>query len=124
MSKTTQYIKKAVSPQAENGHLRIASEVVEAMYQLQLSGSQWRLLLVILRQTWGWKKKTESSFRVDAEDNLGPFYTSSRRPEGGSTDPARDYSCSWNDIFSDGEWHSLEIHVKMNTPGENDTISD
>jgi phage replication O-like protein O len=47
------------SPQAENGHIDIANELAEAFYDLQLSGCQWRLLWVILRQTYGWKKKED-----------------------------------------------------------------
>ena len=48
-----------VSPQAENGHIDIAHELAEAFYKLQLSGNQWRLLWVILRQSYGWKKKQD-----------------------------------------------------------------
>lgn len=47
------------SPQAENGHIDIAHELAEAFYKLQLSGYQWRLLWVIVRQTYGWKKKQD-----------------------------------------------------------------
>ena len=47
------------NPQAENGHIDIAHEIAEAFYNLQLSGNQWRLLWVIIRQTYGWKKKMD-----------------------------------------------------------------
>jgi phage replication O-like protein O len=47
------------SPQAEDGHIEIANELAEAFYNLQLSGHQWRLLWVIIRQTYGWKKKQD-----------------------------------------------------------------
>lgn len=47
------------NPQAENGHIDIANEIIERFASLQLSGNQWRILWVILRQTYGWKKKTE-----------------------------------------------------------------
>ncbi|MBN2180140.1 MAG: replication protein [Deltaproteobacteria bacterium] len=47
------------TPQLENGYMQIANEIGEAFYRLQLSGNQWRLLWVILRQTYGWKKKTD-----------------------------------------------------------------
>jgi phage replication O-like protein O len=47
------------SPQAENGHLDLANELAEAFQKLQLSGYQWRILWVILRQTYGWHKKTD-----------------------------------------------------------------
>jgi phage replication O-like protein O len=48
-----------VNPQAENGHLDLAHEIIEKFFNLQLSGNQWRILWVILRQTYGWKKKVE-----------------------------------------------------------------
>ena len=47
------------SPQRENGHVRVANELVEALQRLRLSGNQWRLLWVILRFTYGWNKKTD-----------------------------------------------------------------
>lgn len=47
------------NPQIENGHVDIANELAEAFYELQLSGNQWRVLWVIIRQTYGWKKKVE-----------------------------------------------------------------
>lgn len=52
-------MKETISPQAENGHIDIANEVAEALYTLQISGNQWRILWVILRQTWGWHKKND-----------------------------------------------------------------
>lgn len=50
---------KPVNPQAENGHIDIANEIAEAFSRLQLSGNEWRILWVILRQTYGWHKKTD-----------------------------------------------------------------
>jgi len=47
------------NPQAEDGHVDLANEIVEEFYNLQLSGNQWRLLWVIIRQTYGWHKKTD-----------------------------------------------------------------
>lgn len=47
------------SPQSNNGHIDIANEIAEAMYKLQLSGNQWRILWVIFRQTYGWHKKQD-----------------------------------------------------------------
>ena len=48
-----------VNPQKENGHVRIANELVEAFQLLHLSGNQWRLLWTILRFTYGWNKKAD-----------------------------------------------------------------
>ena len=50
---------RIASPQAENGHTDIANEIIEAFYKLRISGNQWRILWVIIRQTYGWKKKTD-----------------------------------------------------------------
>lgn len=47
------------NPQKENGHVDIANELTEAFQRLQLSGNQWRIIWVVLRQTYGWHKKTE-----------------------------------------------------------------
>jgi len=47
------------NPQAENGHLDIAHEVLEALTRSQLTGAQWALVMTVLRKTWGWKKKAD-----------------------------------------------------------------
>ncbi len=52
-------MREIISPQIENGHIDIANEIAEAFYLLQLSGNQWRVLWVIIRQSWGWHKKVE-----------------------------------------------------------------
>lgn len=51
---------QGVNPKIEDGFFRIANETAEAFSRLQLSGNQWRLLWVILRQTYGWNKKVDS----------------------------------------------------------------
>ena len=47
------------SPQAENGHVDISNEIVEILARQILSPNEWRCLMVILRKTWGWHKKTD-----------------------------------------------------------------
>jgi phage replication O-like protein O len=47
------------NPQIEDGFFPIANELSEQFARLQLSGNQWRLLWVILRQSYGWKKKAD-----------------------------------------------------------------
>ena len=49
----------SASPQVEDGHIDVANELGEAFFKLQLSGNQWRVLWVILRQTYGWHKKVD-----------------------------------------------------------------
>ena len=45
------------NPQTEDGYLRIANEIAEELARLHLSGNQWRLLWVVLRQSYGWNQK-------------------------------------------------------------------
>lgn len=47
------------SPQKENGHLRMATELVLVFCIYRLSGQEWQVLWVILRKTWGWNKKKD-----------------------------------------------------------------
>jgi phage replication O-like protein O len=47
------------NPQVEDGHVDLAHEIIENFYRLQLSGNEWRILWVIIRQTYGWKKKAD-----------------------------------------------------------------
>ncbi len=44
------------NPQAENGHVDIANQIVEALARTRLSGEEIQCLWVILRKTYGWKK--------------------------------------------------------------------
>ena len=48
------------SPQAENGHVRIATEIVKQLARLNLSAYEWRMLWAILLKTWGWHKKSDT----------------------------------------------------------------
>jgi phage replication O-like protein O len=47
------------NPQAEDGHIRIANTIVKALVNSDLKGPEFRVLLAIIRKTWGWKKKRE-----------------------------------------------------------------
>ena len=47
------------SPQRENGHTDIAHEVLEALMKAKLTGTQWDLVVAVIRKTWGWKKKED-----------------------------------------------------------------
>ena len=46
-------------PQTENGYLKISNELAEAFARTQISGNQWRILWVIIRQTNGWSKDSD-----------------------------------------------------------------
>ena len=46
------------NPQLENGYTRIANELLEALCRLKISGNEMRLLLDIIRSTYGFQKKS------------------------------------------------------------------
>lgn len=48
-----------VNPQAEDGHVDIANELVEALCRVQLSGYESRVLWALFRKTYGWHKKED-----------------------------------------------------------------
>jgi len=45
------------NPQVENGHFLIANELAEALCRINLSAYEWRVLMYVIRKTYGWKKK-------------------------------------------------------------------
>ena len=46
------------SPQLENGYTRIANELLEAICRLKISGNEMRILLFVIRQTYGYSRKS------------------------------------------------------------------
>jgi phage replication O-like protein O len=46
------------SPQVENGYTRIANELLEAIYSTGFNGTQFKILLCIIRYTYGFKRKS------------------------------------------------------------------
>lgn len=49
---------KICSPQLEKGHTRIANELLEAIIAYPFNATELKIILVIIRKTYGWKKKT------------------------------------------------------------------
>ncbi len=45
------------NPQTENGHTRIANEILEQIVKQNLNGTQFRLVMTIWRYTYGFKRK-------------------------------------------------------------------
>lgn len=45
------------SPQLEDGYTKIANDIVEALARIRIPGEARQVLDVILRQTYGWRKK-------------------------------------------------------------------
>jgi len=48
------------NPQTEDGFTPIANEIIEAFARIRISGQEWQVLWVIIRQTYGWQKKEDS----------------------------------------------------------------
>ncbi len=44
--------------QKENGYTEVANELMEALARADLSGSEYKVVLYIIRSTYGWKRKT------------------------------------------------------------------
>lgn len=47
------------TPQLENGYVRIANTIVESMARTQFNGYEIRYLMVLLRKTYGFNKKSD-----------------------------------------------------------------
>jgi len=48
------------SPQVEDGYTRIANELLEAIYSTRFNGTQFKILLCIIRYTYGFKRKSHN----------------------------------------------------------------
>lgn len=46
------------SPQLENGHTRIANELLDALAKIRMSGTEWQVLITLFRQIYGWHRKS------------------------------------------------------------------
>ncbi|MGA2462801.1 MAG: replication protein [Thermodesulfobacteriota bacterium] len=52
-------LPEGANPQAEDGHVDIANEIVEALAKVNLSAYESRVLWVIWRKTYGWHRKKD-----------------------------------------------------------------
>ena len=48
------------SPQLENGHIRIANDLFEHICSARLTGTEYAVLLALIRKTYGWGKKEDA----------------------------------------------------------------
>lgn len=48
------------NPQKENGSTMIANEVLEMIYGCDLKAREMKVLLFVIRKTWGWHKKEDT----------------------------------------------------------------
>lgn len=47
------------NPQKENGYTAISNELLEKLYYTPLNGSEFRICLMVIRKTYGFKKKED-----------------------------------------------------------------
>lgn len=52
-----QYSK--INPQRENGNRQIANDVFQALMSAELSGSEFRIVMAVINNTWGYGKKSD-----------------------------------------------------------------
>lgn len=57
----------------DNGYLRVANEIQDALCALQLAGREWQVLNAIIRLTWGWQKKEDriQNILIEEKTKLG-----------------------------------------------------
>jgi phage replication O-like protein O len=53
------YFPTMTKPQLENGYTRIANEILEALVKVDLSGTELKIVLCVMRRTYGFGKKQD-----------------------------------------------------------------
>jgi phage replication O-like protein O len=48
--------KSKINPQAENGHRRIANDVLDALIKQKMTGSEWAVCMMVIDKTYGHQK--------------------------------------------------------------------
>ena len=59
------------NPQLENGHSKIANELIEALSRVNLSPYESRVLWYIIRKTYGWNKKFDKIAQSQISESTG-----------------------------------------------------
>ena len=67
------------SPQLENGYTKIADEILEVLPKYKFNGSQMRILMVILRYTYGFSRKQHELSLTFISEATGMNRTQVRR---------------------------------------------
>lgn len=44
------------NPAIKNGYVPLANELIEHLATVNIPGQEWRIIMVLLRKTWGWKQ--------------------------------------------------------------------
>ena len=47
------------NPQLENGYTKISNEIFDAMVRWKFSSYEYRILIFLIRKTYGWNKKKD-----------------------------------------------------------------
>lgn len=58
------------SPQKENGNTQIANEIIEALIGSGINGTEWSVVMLIIRKTYGWQKKQDQISLTQFLDNI------------------------------------------------------
>lgn len=64
------------SPQKENGFTPIANELLEAITKANISGGEYKIFHIVLRLTYGWKKKSDQISLKTFSEKSGMHRTS------------------------------------------------
>ena len=59
------------NPQKENGFTSIANDLLEHLAKNQIAGNLWRLLITVIRQTYGWGRKVDRISVTQFEQKTG-----------------------------------------------------
>lgn len=59
------------NPQLENGYIKLANDIVDQLCKLYLTSCEWQIIWVVLRQTYGWNKKTDNITLTQFEKMTG-----------------------------------------------------
>lgn len=59
------------SPQVEEGHTRLANELLEAMCRAGFSARQWAVVMAVVRKTYGYGKKSDEIGLTQLEQMTG-----------------------------------------------------
>ncbi|MDH2052550.1 replication protein [Achromobacter marplatensis] len=71
-----QFIRgESSSPQVEDGHTRIANELLEAMCRAGFSARQWAVVMAVVRKTYGYGKKADDIGLSQLEHMTGVYKT-------------------------------------------------
>jgi phage replication O-like protein O len=63
------------NPQLEDGHTRIANELLDNIARVHLSSYQWQVLIFIIRKTYGYQKKLDHITNSQIVQGTGIYKT-------------------------------------------------